>query len=39
VLAALAEPGSIERVVFCCFGADSRKHHDIAFAELTGESD
>ncbi len=39
VLAALAEPGSIERVVFCCFGADSRKHHDIAFAELASESD
>ena len=39
VLDALGETGSIERVVFCCFGADSRKHHDIAFAELTGESD
>jgi len=25
--------------VFCCFGADSRKHHEIAFAELAGESD
>jgi O-acetyl-ADP-ribose deacetylase (regulator of RNase III) len=39
VLAALAEPRSIERVVFCCFGADARKHHEIAFAELAGESD
>jgi O-acetyl-ADP-ribose deacetylase len=39
VLAALAEPSSIERVVFCCFRTDSRKHHDIAFAELAGESD
>ena len=38
VLAALAEAGSIERVVFCCFGAESRKHHEVAFAETSGKS-
>ena len=32
VLDALGETGSIERVVFCCFGAKSRKHHEAAFA-------
>jgi O-acetyl-ADP-ribose deacetylase len=32
VLAALADAPTIERVVFCCFGADSRKHHEVAFA-------
>jgi len=25
--------------VFFCFGADTRKHHEIAFAELAGEND
>ena len=38
VLAALAEAGSIERVVFCCFGAESRKYHEVAFAETSGKS-
>jgi O-acetyl-ADP-ribose deacetylase len=32
VLAALAEASAMERVVFCCFGADSREHHEAAFA-------
>lgn len=32
MLDALAEASAIERVVFCCFGADSRKHHEAAFA-------
>jgi O-acetyl-ADP-ribose deacetylase (regulator of RNase III) len=38
VLAALAEEGSVERVVFCCFGADSREHHEVALAEASGKS-
>jgi O-acetyl-ADP-ribose deacetylase (regulator of RNase III) len=29
---ALAQAPSIERVVFCCFGAASRQHHEAAFA-------
>ncbi len=37
VLAALAKDSSIERVVLCCFGADSREHHEAAFAELSDE--
>jgi O-acetyl-ADP-ribose deacetylase len=32
VRSALAEAAAIERVVFCCFGAESRKHHELAFA-------
>ena len=32
VLDALGETGSIERVVFCCFGAKSREAHEAAFA-------
>ena len=35
VLAALAGAASISRVVFCCFGEASRKHHEAAFAEAT----
>ena len=31
LLDALAEASAIERVVFCCFGADSRKYHEAAF--------
>ena len=38
VLAALAEAGSIERVVFCCFGAHSRKHHELALGEASSKS-
>jgi O-acetyl-ADP-ribose deacetylase (regulator of RNase III) len=38
VLAALAEAGSIERIVFCCFGAESQRHHELAFAEASGNS-
>jgi O-acetyl-ADP-ribose deacetylase (regulator of RNase III) len=30
--AALAADTSIERVVFCCFGAPSRRHHEAALA-------
>jgi O-acetyl-ADP-ribose deacetylase (regulator of RNase III) len=29
-----AHPRGIERVVFCCFSADSAEHHSNAFAEL-----
>ncbi len=36
VLAALAEESPIERVVFCCFGTELRKHQEAAFAELSG---
>jgi O-acetyl-ADP-ribose deacetylase len=32
VLATLADNETIERVVFCCFGAASRAHHEAAFA-------
>jgi O-acetyl-ADP-ribose deacetylase len=32
VAAALAQAPSIERVVFCCFGAASRRHHEAALA-------
>ena len=28
----MATTGSVERVVFCCFGAESRKHHEAALA-------
>ena len=35
VLAALDEDAAIERAVFCCFGADSRKHHEAAYAAAT----
>jgi O-acetyl-ADP-ribose deacetylase (regulator of RNase III) len=34
VLEALAETPSFERVVFCCFGEASRRHHEAAFAAL-----
>jgi len=37
VLAALAEDGSIERVEFCCFGVESRRHHEVAFAEASSK--
>jgi O-acetyl-ADP-ribose deacetylase (regulator of RNase III) len=32
VLATLQDNAAIKRVVFCCFGAESRKHHEAAFA-------
>jgi O-acetyl-ADP-ribose deacetylase (regulator of RNase III) len=32
VLATLQDNAAIKRVVFCCFGAESRKHHEEAFA-------
>jgi len=32
VLAALDDTTAIERVVFCCFGAESREHHERALA-------
>ncbi|MBC8012517.1 MAG: O-acetyl-ADP-ribose deacetylase [Methyloceanibacter sp.] len=31
VLAALEDTAAIERVVFCCFGVESREHHEAAF--------
>ena len=34
VLAALDETDAIERVVFCCFGAESRGHHERALAAV-----
>ena len=34
MLDALAEATAIERVVFCCFGAESRQHHEAAFAAV-----
>ena len=35
---ALAQHASMERVVFCCFGEDSRAHHESAFAAVTSEA-
>jgi O-acetyl-ADP-ribose deacetylase len=32
VAAALSQAASIERIVFCCFGAASRQHHEAALA-------
>lgn len=32
VLAALDDTTEVERVLFCCFGAESREHHEAAFA-------
>jgi O-acetyl-ADP-ribose deacetylase (regulator of RNase III) len=32
---ALAGTPAMKRVVFCCFGADSRQHHEAAFAATT----
>ena len=37
VKAALSEATSIERVVFCCFGAASRQHHEAALAATRGD--
>jgi O-acetyl-ADP-ribose deacetylase len=34
VLATLKATTAINRVVFCCFGAESRKHHETAFAAM-----
>jgi O-acetyl-ADP-ribose deacetylase (regulator of RNase III) len=34
VLAAIRETDAIERVVFCCFGAESRGHHEQALAAI-----
>lgn len=34
VLAALKEAPAIKRVVFCCFGAESREHHERALAAM-----
>jgi O-acetyl-ADP-ribose deacetylase (regulator of RNase III) len=36
VAAALSQAGSIERVVFCCFGAASRQHHETALVAARG---
>jgi O-acetyl-ADP-ribose deacetylase (regulator of RNase III) len=32
VLDSLERAATIKRVVFCCFGAQSRQHHETAFA-------
>jgi O-acetyl-ADP-ribose deacetylase (regulator of RNase III) len=37
VLDALAATTEIERVVFCCFGSESRRHHEAAFAAARGD--
>jgi O-acetyl-ADP-ribose deacetylase (regulator of RNase III) len=37
VSAALGQAASIERVVFCCFGAPSRQHHEAALAAARGD--
>jgi hypothetical protein len=29
---ALADETSIDRIIFCCFGAPSRRHHEVALA-------
>ena len=34
VLGTLGESQAIEHIVFCCFGADSRRHHEEAKASL-----
>jgi O-acetyl-ADP-ribose deacetylase (regulator of RNase III) len=34
VLTALDEAVSVERVLFCCFGAESREHHERALAAV-----
>ena len=36
VLEALPAHAGIERVVFCCFGAESRQLHETAFAAVSG---
>jgi O-acetyl-ADP-ribose deacetylase (regulator of RNase III) len=36
VLDALNDAAAIERVVFCCFGAESREHHEVALAAALG---
>ena len=35
VLAALGEGTAVERIVFCCFGAESLRHHHAALAATT----
>ena len=35
---ALPESPAIERVVFCCFGAESREHHEAALAATANQS-
>jgi O-acetyl-ADP-ribose deacetylase (regulator of RNase III) len=37
VAATLSQAASIERVVFCCFGAASRQHHQAALAATRGD--
>ncbi len=37
VAAALSQAASIERVVFCCFGAPSCQHHEAALAAARGD--
>jgi O-acetyl-ADP-ribose deacetylase (regulator of RNase III) len=34
VLATLEHEAAIERIVFCCFGTDSKEHHEAAFAAM-----
>lgn len=36
VHAVLESTGAIERVVFCCFGVESRSHHEAAFDSIGG---
>ena len=37
IAVALSQATSIERVVFCCFGAASRQHHEAALAATRGD--
>lgn len=34
VIEALGDTSEMQRVIFCCFGAESRQHHETAFAAL-----
>jgi O-acetyl-ADP-ribose deacetylase len=35
MLAALEQAHTIDRIVFCCFGSESREHHETAYAAAT----
>jgi O-acetyl-ADP-ribose deacetylase len=38
VHSALAEYAAMERVIFCCFGSDSRVHHEAAFTAVISQA-
>jgi len=35
MFAALEQAHTIDRIVFCCFGSESREHHETAYAAAT----